>query len=102
VCLKSGLAADLSTRLSGVDCLSAGPGKFLAGSSHCKTACYYSQPLPCLASDTCSEAVCCGTGCVTPGCKDAVWPGLTGKAAFCADSSPLDHPDVTGILCCKD
>ena len=106
VCGKSGAIAEL-TVLAADECKNAGPGRFAAGMSHCTNnvdTCEYAATLPCFDEGFCSEPVCCGDGCILPGCSDGVWPA--GGTLIAADNgtgcNKFSTDDTSGVMCCKD
>ena len=109
VCAGNGDYRDLSERLSADECRNgAGPGKFVAGISHVRRRGECPPPpgattrYPCLESGFGSEAVCCGEGCKSGRCRDAVWAKGTrisvGKTEGCAKVTADNNG---GVLCCK-
>jgi hypothetical protein len=107
LCMKSGWAGDLVTRVSGADCLSpvAGPGAFVAGSSEYVAANTCTMPLPCGSV----PAVCCGAGCdknADTAYDDCVWANGTAIRCDnnwgCTQSCGTSSSTSDGVLCCKD
>ncbi len=109
ICMRNGLSADLSDRISAEECNSdtAGEGIFVAASSHCTSSgpCNYSEPYGCLPSGGCSEAIACGNANDEGCCQDAVWLEAThiANVSDSLEDGCGNAPDiVSGVLCCKD
>lgn len=110
VCGYNGKHEDIKRHTTANACnKEAGPGKFVAAMSHGQTEDLCPPPptaetiFPCMDSGICSEPVCCGDGCQSGKCKDAVWRGQTkislGKAEGCGSVTSERNG---GVLCCSD
>ncbi len=109
ICMRNGLSADLSDRISAAECNSdtAGEGIFVAASSHCTSSdpCVYSDSYGCLSSGRCSEAIACGNATDEGSCQDTVWLGAThiANVSGSLEDGCGNAPDyISGVLCCKD
>ncbi len=106
VCMKNGRPADLTQRLSVIDCappVAATDEQYFAASSQevDKADGFCLLPMPCSLDPGWGIAICCGNGCTVnhsscafPGHKTP-WGG--GPCAGLGNGSP-----DRGVLCCKD
>ncbi len=105
ICMKNGLSADLSDRISADDCNSdtAGEGVFAAASSHCTSGtCSYTEPYGCLTNNSCSEAIACGVNISEGDCKSGLWSGETHITGSSSNGCGNISDDVAGVLCCRN
>lgn len=109
ICSQSGLLADLD-RVTAEQCRkNAGPGRFVAAISHCKTqsGCKYESgenaSYDCFPKGWCSEPVCCGENCGTGSCPSGIWANDTHIAKGTDQGcGAMTSSRAGGILCCKD
>jgi hypothetical protein len=109
VCGTAGDPAELSSRVSSSECLSAGgalAGGYLSAMSHCSSltaTCNYVQPIGCAAAaGACAQVVCCGPLCSNGNfCADAVWPAQTRVSPQQNACSSMTSAGSSGVLCCR-
>jgi hypothetical protein len=115
LCAVSGVLAEIE-RIGADACANAGPGAWVAASSHCGTNnnvmmnCPYLTPpatYGCYPDNFCAEPICCGMDCDgTQTCLDAVFPGRTLIAGDitlgCGAITMSGTIPATGFLCCRD
>jgi hypothetical protein len=112
VCASDGTVDELIT-LGSAACHDAGPGAWVAASSHCGTQiepeCAYADAgvLPCYATDWCAEPLCCGSACfVGETCQNALFPASTPVAGDlnhgCGAAQKITGHPIDGVLCCAD
>ena len=104
---KSSLSADgFRANMSQIECVTGGPGRFVAAMSHADcTKCPNapsSADMGCKATGCGAEAICCGTECVLAGCDSDVWE----KATYIYDDQTHGCGNAAasvadGVLCCK-
>ena len=116
VCATDGDPTDLSSRITGEECLAAGgatAGSFVAASSHCSDCggscmleqhCVYDVVRECLATPAgpCIEPLCCGPSCdVGNLCQLGFFATPTHMGATGYPCGALPASSQTGVLCCQ-
>lgn len=88
------------------NCTGGDSGRFIGAMSHADcTQCTTPNPatdITCKATGCGAEAVCCGSGCVLAGCKNAIFPNRTTIYDDQQHGCGAVAPSVAdGVLCCK-
>jgi hypothetical protein len=106
VCSSTGAVSDLTRRLTGAECESAGAYRYEAAISHCNSQQANQCPspgadYPCWTARWCAEPVCCGAACNHNNvCKSGVWPNRTFVAFLHRGCATIPAQIAGGVLCC--
>lgn len=113
ICATSGDVTDLSSRITGAECVTAGGAaglSFVAAANHC-SACsggctsapqcsYLATAAACTTgAQFCEEPMCCGQCSELPICVDGAFPGQTGAAM--SDCAANFSSNESGVMCCE-
>lgn len=113
ICTDNGVPSDLTSRLSGADCVNE-PGAFVAAAAHCENCaapctsgepeCFYNTAYGCPAAMiSCSEPVCCGLGCVgNNNCKGGYFTAPDTRTTVAGVCGAMPATTQDGLLCCAD